>query len=68
MYTFQVDKEFLVRDDVEIKFYTFIDGSLMVNVYFNDITLTLDMDELLSINDDEVVTLHRDSENASLYL
>lgn len=68
MYTFQVDKAFLVRDDVEVKLFTYLDGSLMINIYFNDITLTLNMDEMLAIEDNEVVTLHRDSENDSLYV
>lgn len=68
MYTFQVDKAFLVRDDIEVRLYTYINGMLMFNIYFNDITLTLNTEELLAIENDEVVTLHRDRENDSLYV
>ena len=68
MYTFQVDKEFLVRDDVEVSISTYVDGSLKIDLCFNDITLILNTEELLAIEGDEVVTLRRDSENDSIYV
>lgn len=68
MYTFQVDKAFLVRDDVEVRISTYVDGALKIDLCFNDITLILNTEELLAIENDEVVTLHRDRENDTFYV
>lgn len=59
MDTLQVDKAFLVRDDIEVRLFSHFDGLLMFNINFNDITLVLNMKNMLAIEGGEVVTLHR---------